>query len=708
MLLTGNEKDEQQFDIWCRVNNLNGVKVTDVNDFPNDVYRVDFNAYFQQDVPDECKSVLRFYPTLKSDFFSYLESKMVLQCGSDGVGFPQSIFNRSTEAALRWLIDNDPFECVPNAFVPGPGFDWLLTANYKREPFQLYGEHTTRDYIEDMYKGIYANSIYHPEIHANKNSVDFGIQYSIGVKPVGFVPPKSRSICKTNYVWQCDERDYNVEAKFFFSTQPDVSKFVGEYKMPCINLLGEYKSIARFCPTDTLSCRVDNIKFENFLLAFQYSHNDWGFKQRQFRPLTEAEVISLRTWTSSPGYPYNKHGCTNAQQAYDQFYGLMKFYDKLSKFDWMPTLFNVFCKDELLKLEKVENNDLRTIIAPALCQQLVSQRLTLQLSHDVSNNWRTSHTAIGRTRFYGHVDATASRIGRFPLICEYDITKWDRSIKALLLKLFFTYLWDVIDSDDIHDFWQLANVFESVIYSHMVHRSGEVIRKAYGVPSGFTLTSYANSWIHCFLNVLSFLDLCPDDIPDKLSYMKQNMDFVCYGDDGLMGFTNEVSKWYTLEVRSRWLKEKFSIDLQVPKCKMTDHYFITINHDVDGIVFLGDVIAKHSDYNEYVPYFRISKVINQLVYGGSNKSYTPGELILIAFTHYVECFFHPYADCLRLYLLKLLDKYKYFNVNVSSSDMELLSFLSLDGNALIQKIKELILDIPKFRSFIYQKLYQPQ
>lgn len=695
----GVEKDRQQFDLWCKVNGLNG-EIFDDRSFPASVYLCDYTRLMQGEDRD---GILKCFPTLISDFYKYLESKMVFQCGSTGEGFPHPIYSRDIYESLRLLLALDSGEVLPDGFRPGYGFEWLRTANYKAEHYSVYGELTTRDYLENMYQNYYIDSLAYPELQLNKNSNDFRVNYTNGVRSVGFVPPKSKSVVKINYPWQCEKQDYDIFAKQFFSDS-SLYNMIGKYQAPNISLIGEYYSVSKFCPCTKLHCGLSVNDLDNVYNAFKYCVNDWKFERGSCKILSEDEIIPVRNWKTSPGYPYNKH-VINCEKAFMDYYGLICHYIKFASFDWMPTIFNVFCKDELLKDEKVARNDIRTIIAPAICNQLCSQRVSLDLTRRVSGGWRNSHTSIGRTRYHGHVDATARRISRFPIIHEYDVSKWDRSIKAFLMKLFWVYVWYVLDSDSVNDFWMLSNVFESSIYSHMLHRGGEVIRKAYGVPSGFTLTSYCNSWIHTFLNVLMYYELKPDGFDN----MSDHIDFVVYGDDGLMGMSAECSKWFTVEARSYWLKVKFDMDLKVENCLLANEFYLsnTPDGDVTGISFLGDVICYSDEYKQFVPVFKMCKVINQFIFGGRGKKYTPSELLLICFTHYVECFFHPNVDVIRLFLIKLLDKFKCAEVCSTNVDSDILNYFEMNCNCLITHIRAIVNDVSLFRDFIYNKLYHP-
>lgn len=687
---TGDIKDLNQFKIWCKVNNLAGVIYQNTNDVPPSVLEVDYSNINE-----------RLFGDIMKRFYDYLEYQMTNLDVSESI--PQAILCRDTTMAIRRLVDNDVMEDEP--FVngePGPGFKWLKTGSYEKQSIKIFGGQTTRDYIDDMSRSVYTDNVLYPELLFNKRSVDFNIAYSVGMTIVGQVPAKRRTAVSVNYPYEAEIPVADYEARQFFSG----CEMVDTYGFPAMCLENEYKSVAKFCPCAHASSYIHKCKFDNILYAFNYCVSDWNIGGACLMDLSE--VARLRNWNTSPGYPYNRYGLTNGRDAFDKYYGLIKHTMEWAKFDWMPTMFNVFLKDEVLKIDKVHNNDVRTIIAPSLCGQLISQVCTMDLSNKVATNFRNSHTQIGRTRFRGDVHRTGVRCTKFQNIEEYDIKKWDRSVKAILMKLFWYYCWLVLDTDDRGVFFQLANVFESSVYSHMVHQSGEVVRKKYGIPSGFTLTSYANSWIHTFLNILMFCELCPflpSDPDDIKNLIKENMDFVCYGDDGLMTYTDMVKDWFHPSIRSAWLRRIFDMDLPIENVKMVDSLYMepTSVGDVDGITFLGDILWPKDGY--IVPVFKMSKVINTIIYPGK-KNYTPAERVLIAFGHYVECFFHPKSEILYKWLLYLLDKYKDIKVTSVMRKSEIVDFLGFTNNEMIQLLVLNAVDKEKLDVFVFDRFYK--
>nr|AVM87129.1 RNA-dependent RNA polymerase [Hainan astro-like virus 1] len=705
-------KDYIQFKIWCDSNNLNGETYDKIEDCPPMVMTVDFEPFYQMDMDQEHKDILACFPTLINDFYEYIYGIFSATTLRDSI-FPEPLFKRDVANSIKFIQEQDRFEDVffPLGFQPGNGFEWLNTGRYRKEHFSLFGELTTRDYIEAAYNHEYDNSVFHPELVWNKKAADFKIPYSKGVSIIGLIPPKTSTVCTTNFPKDLTKRAYDIEAKAFFNQFEETKGMIDAYDHPRCCLQNEYISVAKYCPCAMLQSGLHSISITILAAGFMYCVFDWKMDKTTIRPMSLEDVSKERTWNASPGYPYNRAKCNTARQAYDRFYALIKHVFTMSQFDWMPTIYNVFPKDEILRTSKVYANDVRTIIAPSICHQLVGQHCTMAISNRVGKQFQDSHTQIGRTRFRGDVDRTARRVMRFEFIEEYDISKWDRSIKAGLLKIFWFYCWYVLDSDLLTHFWQLGNVFESTIYSHLLHRSGEMLRKAYGVPSGFTLTSYANSWIHTYLNFVMYCDLLPKEGPmtidQYIKHFKLHCDFVCYGDDGLMGYSGDIAPWFNVTTKSQWLKEKFDMTLDPSNCKVVNKlYFELVNNDADGISFLGDILRPMED-GTIQPVFKMTKVVNSFILNAGRKTYSPAEQILIAICHYVECFFHPHAPILAKWLTLVLDKFKQSHVQTKFIDSEILDYLGVNANSLILNVRELIAN-GALEKWVYETFYVVQ
>lgn len=708
-------KDFNQFKLWCEVNKVENEIFDNFNDVSPMVLLVDFEPFYSDNQTEVVKGILELYPNILNDFYLYLNEIFGTTINDNKAIFPSMVFDRNFAESLELFLSQDVLEdtdFVPQ-FQPGLGFGWLFTGRYRKESFSVYGELTTRDYIQSMYLKEFDNSPFFPELIYNKKSIDFGINYTKGVVCAGVIPPKSRNPILTNLPRDVLPKPYSIEALKFFSNNEATSKMVDLFDNPKICLQSEYKSVQKYCPCDYLGSKIGTIEKEILLASFEYCVDDWKMAKESMGMYCMDELVQHRGWTSSPGYPYNRAGCTTSREAYDKYYGLIKYFYNMAQFDWMPTIYNVFCKDEILKKIKVEANDVRTIIAPSLCHQLVAQHCTLAIADQVGKQHILSHTQIGRTRFRGDVHRMSKRIVRFEIIEEYDISKWDRSIKAVLIKFFWFYCWYVLDSRLMTDFFMLANVFESTIYGHLLHRSGQVVRKAYGIPSGFTLTSYANSWIHTFLVFTMYCDLMPKEerqkcqtSKDLMNHFRTNIDFVCYGDDGLMGYSSSIFGWFNPDQQSTWFKEKFDMILSLDNCKISNKLYLSLNdvNDVEGISFLGDILHLHTD-GLVQPVFKMTKVVNAIVLNFGSKKYSPSEQILISICHYIECFFHPKRDVLYQWLLFVIDKYKGLRVDARLVDNDVLDFLGVNGNSLIQEVRQQI-GCDKLNEWIYMTFYR--
>lgn len=699
-----------QFKIWVQSNQINYEIYSTFTEVPPLCMLVDFAPFYDVESKDAfCNQLKEFYPNIMSEFYNHLYSIFSSNTECKSVLFPEPIFQRDITNTIQYLVDMDHLEDdnFSNVFKPGLGFGWLNSGKYRKEHFTIFGEHTTRDYVSAAYSKEFENSVFHPELFYNKKSFDFKIPYTKGVISIGLIPPKTSTVCNTVYPRDCTPRAFDIEAKQFFNQFDETKGFIDNYDHPRVCLQNEYLSVAKYCPCIRLSSSINTINVDILEEGFKYCLQDWGLNKCSVQGLTLEEIAKHRTWKSSPGYPYNRQKCRTAQEAYDKYFGLIRHTFIFSQFDWMPTIYNIFCKDEILKKPKVLANDVRTIIAPSVCHQLIAQHCTLSIAEHVGKNFSKSHTQIGRTRFRGDVARTAERVTKFEVIIEYDISKWDRSIKAVLLKLFWFYCWYVYDSDLHTEFWQLANIFESTIYGHLLHRSGEVLRKAYGVPSGFTLTSYANSWIHTYLIFIMYCDLNPIKLKSTqyIQHFTTNVDFVCYGDDGLLGCTAEVNQWFNVGSMSKWFKDKFDMQLDPANCRVVNKlYFELKNNEADGISFLGDVIREFED-GQIQPVFKINKVINSLILNVGKKTYSPAEQILIAFGHYVETFFHPHRDIIYKWLVFVLDKYKMTHISTKYIESEILDYLGINANTLILNLRDLISN-DQLNLYIYEQFYR--
>lgn len=640
------EKSTHQFKVWVTQNKISHVCHTTLESIPLAVIRADYDGFYNNangnpQYPTVAKLIGRAAcDSIIREYHMHVRSAMIVP---NGIGTDmREAYGRNNRRFLTYLIaDMTDRAWLNNAIGPGPGFEFLDTG-FQTTALDQIGEHQTRTYIHGASRGMWLNTLPGP-IHVTPNHAQLGLALPRTLYFVGRAPPRTNQPISAVRTSDITPYEFDAQAVAFFEELGFNDNY---HAAPCC-LANELVSLFKFCPDVGDSGLASNLTSDDLFaveFAFERCCYDWDLEPRALPLMSYDEVVAHRSWNTSPGYPYNKNGATDCRMAYDVFRAHISDFVTQSTKTWFPTLYNVFGKKEILPSTK--GDDIRTVIAPCLAHQLMAQRLTLNISEHVGRNFRRSHTQIGRTRYHGDVDRTAKRIGRFDYIVEYDMQKWDRTIQALPMKLFAYYCWLVIDTDDHADFFQLMNMFESTIYSFCASRNGDIYRKRYGVPSGFTLTSYANSWIHTFFQYYMYYKLFPAQ--DKRTYSRDvwdhniagHFDFVCYGDDGLMGLSSECAQWFSNEARAAILRDTFNVAMPPEKCKIARAFSLTHDgNDVTGIRFLGDVM--HATDDRVVPVFSLSKVVGSIIHGALGRKYTPLERFVIAYTHAVELRYHP-------------------------------------------------------------------
>lgn len=563
------------------------------------------------------------------------------------------------------LIFNDRYEKIPDGFEPGNGCTILPPSEMENLFFQ--GELLGVDYIMKAHNDFFRQNSRGAWL-GNQTSETLGMDTKM-IKSIGLLPNVSGTIYKTVHPHQFNPtvKDLTVE-----TTVHKLGIPTNEYDCANTCLVNTFNSLFEFMNNG--SYHITQLDKQIIERAYEYTLNDWTFQRDTMEPFPLEDIVSHRDWKNSPGYPYNKAGCTNAQQAFTHLRELIDDYFNRASKEWVPCIFNVFPKREIRKAHKCDVP--RTIIAPSIDQQLVSQKWTMRICEQVGKNFKTSHTQIGRTRYRGDVHRTAMRFETKGTKVEYDAKGWDRNIKPFLLKLFFRYIYDItnktyMSSQELREFeFELLNVAESTIYSYMITPNGELFRKCGGVPSGFTCTSYANSWIHTFVFYYVVLALEGNITQDEL---KERVDFVCYGDDGILGYNKSKCTNFNEKLFSELLWKHFGINVPIaemivqPTFEIEDHGW-----KISGLTFLGDIIFKHTD-GMYQPIFNFSKAVHSLLF--PTRTFHPYEMFLILLTHYIEVFFHPKAYVFKMLLLDYVSKFKKLPIKRTVEDKNLTDYL---------------------------------
>lgn len=372
------------------------------------------------------------------------------------------------------------------------------------------------------------------------------------------------------------------------------------------------------------------------------------------------EVIKAHVWNTSPGYPYNARHSTG-KMAYAKMNRVVKESLYRSELEWNPTIWNVIAKDEILPKDKALRK-VRTILGPSLCHTLLSQKLTLSLTEHM--NTHHGQNQIGTSKYHGCYHKTMLMFEGCSVV-EYDAKGWDRNVHPALLKVWFYTIWRLLDVKNQETWTALSNVFESIIYSHCLLPTGQVVRKNGGIPSGCSLTSHLNTLVHC--TIINYMR-----VVKEVPYVQ-----ICYGDDGLASAD-----------ASPYLHEffnKFAMNLD----KAFKH------HDsIVGAGWLGTTVGRRDGM--YVPLGDVEKAVAHAYW--CRPSRTKKDVVYefcVAFSLYAELVFVENTQVFYQYLLGLA---KDMRSNIDMSD----EFGSISSSEIIGQLEK---GEREFKQFLVSKFY---
>uniref|UniRef100_A0AAU7E1Z7 Non-structural polyprotein 1AB n=1 Tax=Cardioderma bat astrovirus TaxID=3141857 RepID=A0AAU7E1Z7_9VIRU len=291
--------------------------------------------------------------------------------------------------------------------------------------------------------------------------------------------------------------------------------------------------------------------FEKFVYAEPCSSisgefpREWGFAtrmlKRHFSYLQGTHVIDITSTVknveSTPAYPKFLYWKTEEEYLAERgFNDYVQQWDELVSGDRPDVLWYLFLKKEILKLSKIEEEDIRQIV----CSDPIYARIGAMFEQDQNNRMkemtRWSSGQCGWSPFEGGFDQVFRRLERGDnQFLEFDWTRFDGTIPVEVIrhikKIRFSFL----------DFVYRTTVNES-IYCWYVDQlcnryvllpSGEVTKQNRGNPSGQISTTMDNNMINYFLQAFEFAYVHPTYSDEKLEYVWAECDTLVYGDDRL-------------------------------------------------------------------------------------------------------------------------------------------------------------------------------
>nr|AVM87132.1 RNA-dependent RNA polymerase [Guangdong catfish astro-like virus] len=466
------------------------------------------------------------------------------------------------------LVMQEEFAMQEMCNGPGPGFEFL--EHTEIDPPEIFNEATPSEIIAGA-NGHWLKN------HPTRTCISKALPPHKGLSNVGWVPQRTVKPIY-NFEPKQSQRVPSVDA-LIFKEQSEL--FVPS--TPCLKM--EWENIDKY----SVKHRPIDIHPGIMVQAVEMMLESLNMKPGQFELATPAEVRVEKSWNTSPGYPYNINSKTSLEAAELEHRRINRSASQMAS-GWAPTIWNIIGKDEILPAKKAAEK-VRTILGPSMCHQMVAQKLTLKICKHQNDQSAHSESQLGSSKYHGHYNQLFQRFNGAVYV-EYDASGWDRNVHPTLLKILHMVFWTLLKTTNQSNYYELANVFESMIYSFLVYKNGQLVRKWTGLPSGCTLTANANTMIHMIIqNTSSIITGSPHA-------------YICYGDDGIM-----TSDHPEAPVIAKTYFAAFGMNL--------DKQFKSQNQKT-GLTWLGTTVHQLENGN-FVPLGNLEKAKASIYWSGGSK-----------------------------------------------------------------------------------------
>ncbi|QCO31425.1 RdRp [Passerine astrovirus 2] len=323
-------------------------------------------------------------------------------------------------------------------------------------------------------------------------------------------------------------------------------------KDPLTNLLEKWKQDKYDSTTWTIEACTK--MFEKFFYAeplkdIRAEYKDiWDFATsvvlKEYGYMDDAQIISPiqteKNMESTPAFP--KFMKYDSEREYIEDVGWNEYMElwNMKPEERRRPLWWTFLKNETLKKEKIQQNDIRMI----MCTDPVFTRFGAAFDQHQNQMMKerseTKQAQIGWTPFYGGLDQRIRRLKRGkknPWYLEMDWTRFDGTIPEQVFRHIKEIRWFLHDKKhqtpenrQRYD-WYVENLVNKVV----LLPTGEVTVVKGGNPSGQISTTTDNNMVNTFLTAFELGYMYKEThgrVPSTQEFY-QKVDFLCYGDDRL-------------------------------------------------------------------------------------------------------------------------------------------------------------------------------
>nr|QKN88926.1 MAG: RNA-dependent RNA polymerase [Astroviridae sp.] len=244
---------------------------------------------------------------------------------------------------------------------------------------------------------------------------------------------------------------------------------------------------------------------------------------------------------STPGFP--KMLQFETEEEYIRECGMQEYVEAFCSEETLKNqpLWYCFLKNEILKENKVRNQDIRVITCSDPVFTRIGASLDTVQNTRMKNRTETHHAQVGWTPFRGGLDRRLRRLEKHNVFVELDWTRFDGTIPNWLLKRVRLIRWFLMNAEDRNRHYKLAKWYTScLLHRYTVFPTGEVTLICKGNPSGQYSTTVDNNIVNEWLTAFEFGMLYKRQngkLPTVSEYRK-NVDMLCYGDDRLLSYNS--------------------------------------------------------------------------------------------------------------------------------------------------------------------------
>ncbi|QBZ38214.1 ORF1b [European roller astrovirus] len=286
------------------------------------------------------------------------------------------------------------------------------------------------------------------------------------------------------------------------------------------------------------------LDIECWELALAIAEEEYRYmKDTRVTPLMDTE----KNLESTPAYPKKQQWKTELEYLQEQGISLyLHEFDALreNNYDFKP-LWYAFPKQELLKKEKIKNDDIRMI----MCTDPLFTRIGGMLDQEQNALMKTrtmrNEAQVGWSPFHGNLHRRLCRLTEgMEIIYEMDWTRYDGTIPDFVFRAARDLRFKMLHSDDRKQYKQLAKwCTDNLISKFCLMPGGDLIHIEKGNPSGQYSTSADNCFFNTILTAYEFAFHVKQEtgkVPGKTS-LRSCYKSICYGNDRLVACKSYVT-----------------------------------------------------------------------------------------------------------------------------------------------------------------------